>query len=90
MLGVQGTYRELQDVIAGGEHHRPPAGSNKTLVASLKIIDDHFLTQKGWHLTRGNAILDLVMMDKDELITELEIGGCLEIGDHDLITLIMG
>lgn len=30
------------------------------------------------------------MMDKDELITELEIGGCLETGDHDLITLIMG
>lgn len=38
----------------------------------------------------GNSILDLIMMDKDELITELEIGGCLETSDHDLITLIMG
>lgn len=80
----------LQDIAVGGECWRPPAGSNKTSVASLKIIYDNFLTQKRWHPTSGNSILDLIMMDKDELITELEIGGCLETGDHDLITLIMG
>lgn len=41
----------LQDIAVGGERWRPPAGSNKTSVASLQIIYDNFLTQKRWHLT---------------------------------------
>jgi len=35
-------------------------------------------------------ILDIVMMDKDELIIKLEVSGCLGTHDHDLIIFNIG
>lgn len=65
------------------------AASNKTSFQLLKIIGDNLLTWKVLHPTQGNSILVLVMTDKDELITGLEVASCLGASDHHLIPFNM-
>lgn len=53
------------------------------------ILNVNFLTQEVLHPTQGNSILDLILSDEKELITELKISHNLGITDKDLITFVM-
>lgn len=46
------------------------------------ILNVNFLTQKMLHPTQRNSILDLILSDEKELITELKISHSLGITDH--------
>lgn len=48
---------------------------NETILNVLNSTDAHFLTQKTLQPTLGNSIVDLILTDEEELITELKING---------------
>jgi len=51
------------------------ADSTKVLfeLVKNKITDDSFLTPEEWHSTWGSAILNLVDINKNQLISEAEM-----------------
>lgn len=53
------------------------------------MLDDDIPTQTIWDLIWGYSTLDLILMNKDELITKVKINGCQGASDHDLITFVM-
>lgn len=68
---------------------RSHAASVKMYLEFQNILNVNFLTQKVLHPTQGNSILDLILSDEKELITELKISHSLGITDNDLITFVM-
>jgi len=54
-------------------------------------MEDNFLMQLVRELTRGAAPLDLLFTNREGLVGDVEIGGCLGQSDHDMVKfLILG
>jgi len=51
----------------------------------LECIEDKFLSQVIDSPTRGDAILDLMVTNTSELISDVKIGGSLGCSDHKLV-----
>lgn len=47
-------------------------------------IEDDFLTPVIKQPTRGDALLDLILTNKEELIGGVKVGGSLGCGDHEM------
>ncbi|PKU39519.1 rna-directed dna polymerase from mobile element jockey-like [Limosa lapponica baueri] len=57
----------------------------------LECVEDNFLTQLVSELTRESALLDLLLVKREELVGEVKIGGHLGHSDHEMIEfLILG
>ena len=52
-----------------------------------ECIEDNFLVQVMESLTRGEALLDLLLTNAEELIGEVKIGGSLGCSDHGILSL---
>jgi len=55
----------------------------------LECIEDNFLSQVISTSTRGDAILDLVVINASELVGDVKIGGSLGCSDHALVELTL-
>ena len=51
----------------------------------LECTEDNFLSQVIDGPTRGDAILDLLLTNANELIGDIRIGGCLGCSDHAMV-----
>ncbi|PKU42802.1 rna-directed dna polymerase from mobile element jockey-like [Limosa lapponica baueri] len=51
----------------------------------LECIEDNFLTQLVKEPTRGDALLDLLFTNKEELLGGVEVGGHLGLSDHEMV-----
>ena len=54
----------------------------------LESVEDNFLVQVLDGPTQGEALLDLVLTNAEESITEVKIGGSLGCSDHGLVELV--
>ncbi|GAB0177896.1 hypothetical protein GRJ2_000254900 [Grus japonensis] len=64
------------------EHHTADTSTSRSF---LKHLDDNFLVQLLKELTRKGALLDLLLMNREGLMGELAIGGCLGHSDHEVV-----
>ena len=48
-------------------------------------MEDNFLTQLVSELTRGGALLDLLLVNREELVGQVKAGGRLGCSDHEMI-----
>ncbi len=55
---------------------------NKETEEFLKVIQDNFLKQVVVEPTRGNNILDVILTNREEEVTQVEVGGQLGNRDH--------
>ncbi|PKU47773.1 nipped-b-like protein [Limosa lapponica baueri] len=51
----------------------------------LECVEDNFLMQLISELTRESALLDLLLVNREELVGEVEVGGRLGHSDHEMI-----
>ncbi|KAJ7416492.1 adaptin ear-binding coat-associated protein 1 [Willisornis vidua] len=51
----------------------------------LKILDDNFMEQVLMELTQKDALLDLLLVNGVDPVSEGDIGGCLGHSDHEVI-----
>ncbi|RMC12189.1 hypothetical protein DUI87_11325 [Hirundo rustica rustica] len=51
----------------------------------LECMEDNFLLQLVGEPTRGRIILDLLFANRDGLVGDVVVGGCLEQSDHEII-----
>jgi len=51
----------------------------------LECVEDNFLTQLVREPTRGGASLDLLFTNREGLVGDAVVGGCLGISDHEMI-----
>jgi len=51
----------------------------------LQSIDDNFLMQVVKEPTRGGALLDLVLTNKEGLVEDVKVGGRLGCSDHEVV-----
>jgi len=51
----------------------------------LECTEDNFLSQVIDDHSRGNAILDLLLTNVNELIGDIGVGGCLDCSDHAMV-----
>lgn len=51
----------------------------------LQCIDDNILTQMVENCTRRGALLDLVPMNKEDLVRDVKAGGSLNCSDHEMV-----
>ena len=59
----------------------------------LRLLDfkqDNFLSQAVREPTRGNNVLDLVFSTEEDLLSEVEVGECLEGSDHHMVYFKVG
>ncbi|KAJ7400183.1 hypothetical protein BTVI_107551 [Pitangus sulphuratus] len=66
------------------EHHSTGTTRTRRL---LKNLDDNFMEQVLRELTWKDALLDLLLVNRVDLMMEVEIGGCLGHSDHGAISL---
>ena len=52
-------------------------------------MEDNFLTQLVSEPTRGGASLDLLFTDREGLVGDVAVGGCLGLSDHEMSSLEM-
>uniref|UniRef100_K7EWV1 Endonuclease/exonuclease/phosphatase domain-containing protein n=1 Tax=Pelodiscus sinensis TaxID=13735 RepID=K7EWV1_PELSI len=64
---------------------RTSASNNNRAQIFLDVIADEFLHQVVAESTRGDAILDLVLVSSEDLIDEMVVGDNLGSSDHELI-----
>jgi len=55
----------------------------------LESIDDNFLVQALNRQTRGEALLDLLLSNVEEIITGVKVGGSLGCSDHALVKFVI-
>ena len=48
-------------------------------------MEDNFLIQLVSEPTREGALLDLLLVNREELVGEVKVGGCLGCSDHEMI-----
>ena len=48
-------------------------------------MEDNFLTQLVSETTREGALLDLLLVNREELVGEVKVGGHLGCSDHEMI-----
>ncbi|KAK4827189.1 hypothetical protein QYF61_015151 [Mycteria americana] len=77
-------------VLLGDVSHPDICGKSSTASSRqsrklLQCIEDNFLTQVIDTCTRGDAILDLMVTNASELISDVKIGGSLGCSDHALV-----
>ena len=51
----------------------------------LECVGDNFLTQLVKEPTRGNKILDLLFVNREGLVGDVKVGGCLGHSDHEML-----
>jgi len=51
----------------------------------LECVEDKFLTQLVSEPTRGGPSLDLLFTDREGLVGDVVVGGCLGLSDHEMI-----
>ncbi|KAK4826009.1 hypothetical protein QYF61_003782 [Mycteria americana] len=51
----------------------------------LECVEDNFLTQLVSEPTRGGSSLDLLFTNREGLVGDVVVGGCLGLSDHDMI-----
>ena len=51
----------------------------------LQCIEDNFLMQVVEEPTRGGALLDLILTNKEGLVKEVKVGGSLGCSDHEMV-----
>ncbi|PKU29972.1 hypothetical protein llap_19725 [Limosa lapponica baueri] len=51
----------------------------------LECMEDNFLTQLVGKPTRGGASLDLLFTNREGLVGDVVVGGCLGLSDHELV-----
>jgi len=51
----------------------------------LECVEDNFLTQLVSEPTRGCASLDLLFTNREGLVGDVVVGGCLGLSDHEMI-----
>ena len=56
----------------------------------LTFNDLNFLTQKVDRPTRGSNILDLIFVDRDDIISHIDVVPTLVLSDHSLVTAFLG
>ncbi|GAB0202528.1 mitochondrial enolase superfamily member 1 [Grus japonensis] len=64
------------------EHHTADTSRSRSF---LKHLDDNFLVQVLKEPTRKGALLDLLLMNREGLLGEMAIGGCLGHSDHEVV-----
>ena len=47
-------------------------------------MEDNFLTQLVSEPTREGALPDLILVNREELVGEIKVGGCLGCNDHEM------
>ncbi|XP_048788476.1 uncharacterized protein LOC125687389 [Lagopus muta] len=68
------------------ENHTASCKSSRRL---LESIDDSFLVQVLDRPTRGEALLDLLLTNAEEIIKGVKVGGCLGSSDHALVEFVI-
>ena len=48
-------------------------------------MEDNFLLQLVRDPTRGGALLDLLFTNRESLVGDVEVGGCLGQSDHEMV-----
>ena len=51
----------------------------------LECVGDHFLTQLVREPTRGSNILDLLFVNREGLVGDVKVGGCLGQSGHEML-----
>ena len=51
---------------------------------SLECVEENFLTQLVSEPTRGGALLDLLLVKREECVGEVKVGGRLGCSDHEM------
>jgi len=51
----------------------------------LECVGDNFLTQMVREPTRGSKLLDLLLVNREGLVRDVNVGGCLGQSDHEMI-----
>ncbi|GAB0176455.1 mitochondrial enolase superfamily member 1 [Grus japonensis] len=64
------------------EHHTDDTSRSRSF---LKHLDDNFLVRLLKEPTRKGALLDLLLMNREGLMGEVAIGGCLGHSDHEVV-----
>ncbi|GAB0207049.1 ubiquitin-associated protein 1 [Grus japonensis] len=64
------------------EHHTADTSRSRSF---LKHLDDNFLVQLLKEPTRKGALLDLLLVNREGLVGEVAIGGCLGHSDHEVV-----
>ncbi|KAK4832998.1 hypothetical protein QYF61_027022 [Mycteria americana] len=54
---------------------------------SLQSVDDNFMTQVIKELTKTEAVLDLILTNKDEPVGDMKVGDSLGCSDHEMVEL---
>ena len=54
----------------------------------LECVGDSFLMQLVSELTRGGALLDLLFVNREELVDDVAVGGRLGHSDHEIIRVL--
>ena len=55
----------------------------------MESIDDNFLVQVVDRPTRGEALLDLLLTNAEEIIKDANVGGSLGCSDHALVEFVI-
>jgi len=55
----------------------------------LECVEDNFLTQLVGEPTRGVASLDLLFANREGLVGDVVVGGCLGLSDHEMIEYLV-
>ncbi|GAB0205778.1 hypothetical protein GRJ2_003043400 [Grus japonensis] len=90
-------YKELRDIsrsaapVLMGDFNFPDINreyhtmnTNKTR-KFLKHVEDNLLVQVTKEVIRKGVLLELLLMNKEELVGEVVIGGCLGHSDHEVV-----
>jgi len=51
----------------------------------LECVEDNFLMQLVSEPTRGGASLDLLFTNREGLVGDVVVGGCLKLSDHEML-----
>ena len=85
------THSKGRDAVVMGDFNCPnicwQSNSAKNIRSSkfLTCLADNFMVQKVEEATRGSAILDLILTNRDNLVNEVEVVGSLGGSDHTLL-----
>jgi len=55
----------------------------------LECVEDNLLTQLVSESTRGGASLDLLFTNREGLVGDVVVGGCLGLSDHEMIEFLI-
>ena len=85
----------LQALVLMGDFNHPDICWDSSMVGGgqsrrfLESSEDNFLAQVIDELTRGEALLDLVLTNAEESVKEVKIEGSLGCSDHDMVEFVI-